>query len=217
MMGVYTYAFTRLAKFGTGDIPYPLFALSGLVLWTFVSRGVMQGSESLVSGFQLVTKTSAPRLLIPLSAVVSMLVDWVISLLLFLLFAAIYGRFPNWRAVAVLPLLLVTLLLVYGLSLLLSSLYVKYRDVGQALPFVVQLWFFLSPVAYSLHTPGLSVATIVQAANPLVGLIEGVRWALLGTAAPHGLLVVAIVEALACFVVGLLYFGRVDRTIADDV
>jgi lipopolysaccharide transport system permease protein len=217
MMLVYTYAFTRLARLDTGSIPYPLFALSGLVLWTFVSRAVVQGSSSLVNDIPLVTRTYAPRLVIPLSAVVSMFVDFLISLALFLVFAAAYGRVPGWRVVAVPPILAATFVLALGVSLFLSALNVKYRDVGQALPFLVQLWFFLSPVAYSLHTPGLSWETIVQAANPMVGLIEAMRWALLGTAAPHGLLIVAVALACLSFLGGLLYFGRADRSLADDV
>ena len=217
MMAVYTYAFTRLAKFGTGAIPYPLFALSGLVLWIFVSRATIQGAESLLNNIQLVTKTPAPRVLIPTAAVVAMLVDFVISLALFVVFAAGYGRLPTWHVVALVPILFLTFLLVVGVALLLSALNVRYRDVGQALPFLVQLWFFLSPVAYSLHTPGVGWATIVQAANPMVGLIEAARWALLGTPAPHGLLAVAVVEALVAFGVGLVHFSRVERTLADDV
>jgi ABC-type polysaccharide/polyol phosphate export permease len=218
MMAVYTYAFTRLARLSTGaNVPYPLFALSGLVLWLFVSRAVLQGANSLLNDIALVTKTSAPRILIPFGAVVAMLIDFVISLVLFLAFAAAYGRLPDWRFAVVFPIVACTVVLVTGLALLLSALNVKYRDVSQALPFIVQLWFFLSPVAYSLHTPGISWQTIVQAANPLVGLIEAVRWALLGTPAPHGLLLVAVVETAVLFAVGLAYFARVDRTVADDV
>lgn len=216
MMAVYTYAFTRVGRLSTGSIPYPLFALSGLVVWVFVARATVTGAQSLLTDLQVVTKTAAPRMLIPLASVASVVIDFLISLGLFIVFAAFYGRLPSVRALAVVPLLLALIGLTYGLGLLLSSLNVKYRDVGQALPFLVQIWFFLSPIAYTLHTPGLSWETIVQALNPLVGIVEATRWALLNGPAPHGLLLVSIVEIVVLLGVALVYFSRVERTLADD-
>jgi lipopolysaccharide transport system permease protein len=217
MMLVYTFAFSHLAKVNIPGIPYPLFALSGLTLWIFVSRGVSLGSESLVSNIPIVTKTSSPRILIPLAAVVSVFVDFVIALVLFLAISAVYGRYPSWRFAFVPLLLLAAFVLALGISLLLSATNVRYRDVGQALPFIVQLWFFLSPVAYLLQTPGHSWETAIQALNPLVGLILAFRWALLATPPPHGLLAVALAISAIMLVVGLLRFERLERTIADDV
>lgn len=217
MMLVYTFAFSHLAKVNIPGIPYPLFALSGLTLWIFVSRGVMLGSDSLVSNIPIVTKTSSPRILIPLAAVVSVFVDFLIALALFLVIAGTYGRYPSWRFAFVPPLLLVAFTLALGISLFLSATNVRYRDVGQALPFIVQLWFFLSPVAYLLQTPGHSWETVIQGLNPLVGLILAFRWALLGTPPPHGLLIFSIVIALVVLAVGLLRFARLERTLADDV
>jgi lipopolysaccharide transport system permease protein len=216
MMLVYTFAFSHLARVNVPGTPYPLFALSGLTLWIFVSRGVTMGSDSIVSNIPIVTKTASPRLLIPLAAVVSVFVDFLIALAIFFVMAALYGRYPSWRLAAVPPLMCVAFMLVLGLSLLLSATNVRYRDVGQALPFIVQLWFFLSPVAYLLQTPGHSWETAVQAMNPLVGLILAFRWALLGTPPPHGLLVLAIVVSLVVFIGGVLHFARLERTLADD-
>jgi lipopolysaccharide transport system permease protein len=217
MMLVYTFAFSHLAKVNIPGIPYPLFALSGLTLWIFVSRGVTLGSDSLVSNIPIVTKTSSPRILIPLAAVVSVFVDFLIALVLFLAIAAIYGRYPSWRFAFTPLLLLVAFILAFGISLFLSATNVRYRDVGQALPFIVQLWFFLSPVAYLLQTPGHSWETAIQALNPLVGLILAFRWALLATPLPHGLLTVAVAISMGMLVLGLLRFERLERTIADDV
>lgn len=217
MMAVYTYAFTQLARVTTGGVPYVLYALSGLTLWTFVSRGVFVGTMSLVSEIAIVTKTSAPRVLVPMAALTSMLVDFVITLGLFIVFDASYGRLPDWRF-AFVPLLLgLTYLLTLGMSLGLSALNVRYRDVSQALPFVIQLWFFVSPIAFPLLTPGRAWETYLQALNPLVGIILAFRWSLLGTPAPHGLFIVALVVTLIVFALGVAYFSRVDRTIADDV
>jgi homopolymeric O-antigen transport system permease protein len=216
MMLVYTFAFSHLARVNIPGVPYPLFALSGLTLWIFVSRGVVLGSESLVTNIPIVTKTSSPRMIIPLAAVVAVLVDFVIALMLFLVIAALYGRFPTWRFAFVPPLLLVAFTLALGIALLLSATNMRYRDVGQALPFTVQLWFFLSPVAYLLQTPGHSWETAIQAVNPLVGLILAFRWALLATPPPHGLLAVAVAVSLTLFVAGLFHFARLERTLADD-
>ena len=119
MMLVYTFAFSHLAKVAIPGTPYPLFALSGLTLWIFVSRGLIMGSESLVSNIQLVTKTSCPRLLIPLAAVVSVFVDFLVALVLFLVIAAAYGRYPTWHFVFVPLILLMAFVLTLGLSLLL--------------------------------------------------------------------------------------------------
>lgn len=216
MMLVYTFAFSHLARVNVPGTPYPLFALAGLTLWIFVSRGVMLGSDSLVQNIPIVTKTSSPRIIIPIAAVVSVFVDFVIALALFLIISGAYGRHPTWRFAAVPPLLLVTFLLALGIALFLSATNVRYRDVGQALPFIVQLWFFLSPVAYLLQTPGHSWETAIQAVNPLVGLILAFRWALLGTPPPHGLLIVSVAVSVVVFAAGLLHFARLERTLADD-
>jgi lipopolysaccharide transport system permease protein len=217
MMLVYTFAFSHLARVNIPGIPYPLFALSGLTLWIFVSRAVVLGSDSLVQNIPIVTKTSSPRFVIPLAAVVSTFVDFMISLTLFLAIAGIYGRAPSWHLVFVPLLMIVAFALCLGLALGLSATNVRYRDVGQALPFLVQLWFFLSPVAYLLQTPGHSWETIIQAVNPLVGLILAFRWCLLDAPAPHGLLAVAVSVSFAILALGVFRFSQVERTLADDV
>jgi homopolymeric O-antigen transport system permease protein len=218
MLLVYTYAFSHLARVSIpGGVPYPVFALAGLTLWIFVSRAVLTGAESIVQGISLVKKTPAPRIILPLAANASVLVDFLVSLVLFLVISAAYGRHPGWQFVVAVPLLLASFLLVIGLSLFLSATNVRYRDVGQALPFLVTLWFFLSPVAYQLQTPGLSWQTIVQAANPMVGLILAFRWALVGTPLPHGLLAVSLAETAAVFALGVVRFAHAERTLADDV
>jgi lipopolysaccharide transport system permease protein len=217
MMLVYTFAFSHLARVNVPGTPYPLFALSGLTLWIFVARGVTMGSDSLVQNIPIVTKTSSPRIIIPLAAVVSVFVDFVIALVLFLVISGVYGRHPTWRFVFVPPLLLAAFVLVLGISLFLSATNVRYRDVGQALPFIVQLWFFLSPIAYLLRTPGHSWETVIQALNPLVGLVLAFRWSLIASPPPHGLLVVAVGITLALFGLGVIQFARTERTIADDV
>ncbi len=216
MMAVYTFAFTQLVRVNTGPVPYALYALSGLVIWMFVSRSVSIATSSLVNEIAIVTKTAAPRVLVPLASITSNLVDFVIALVLFVLFDLAYGRIPDWRFVFVFPLLALTFALTLGLSLLLSALNVRYRDVAQALPFTIQLWFFLSPVAFALLA-GAAWERRVLALNPLVGILLAFRWALLGMPASASSLVIALVVTAVVFAVGLAYFSGVDRTIADDV
>jgi len=217
MLLVYTFAFSHLARVAIPGIPYPVFALAGLTLWIFVSRGVIIGSESLVTNMQLVTKTACPRVLIPLAAVVSVFVDFVVAFCLYLVISALYGFYPTWRYLLLPVIVLIAFILAIGLSLLFSATSVRYRDVGQVLPFLVQLWFFLSPIAYLLQTPGHSWETIVQALNPMVGLILALRWVLLGTPQPHGIFLAAVVVSVGCFVFGVVRFAHAERTIADDV
>jgi lipopolysaccharide transport system permease protein len=217
MMLVFTYAFGYLAKITfPGDVPYPLFALAGLTLWTFVSRGVYQGASSFIANIGLVTKTSSPRIIIPLAAVASMFLDFVISFALFLVFSLAYGVYPTWRFVFIPFILLVTFAFTFGISLFLSALNVRYRDVAQALPFLIQLWFFLSPVAYNLPIASQPWVTLI-ALNPMVGLIETFRWTVLGTDRPAGLLVAAVLVSAAWVLIGLAYFAKIERTFADDV
>lgn len=216
MMLVFTYAFSRIGDIYTNEVPYPVFALSGLALWVFVSRAVFQGSTSLVTNQQLVTKTACPRFLLPLAGVSTMLLDFLISFVLFVMVALGYGVLPSPRLLAVVPILLVTFAFVLGISLVLASLNVRYRDVQQALPFLIQLWFFFSPVAYTLPVttqPWVSLAGL----NPLVGLIEAFRWATLGTPRPQGMLALGVLVSLTWLAAGLVYFARAERTFADDV
>ena len=217
LMLVYTFAFGHLAKVKTPGIPYPVFALSGLVLWIFVSRATLMGSESLIVNMPLITKTSCPRILIPIAAVFSVFADFLVAIVLYVILAAFYGVAPGWHVVFVPPLLLVACILALGLGLFLSATTVRYRDVGQALPFLITLWFFLSPVAYLLQTPGHSWETVVQALNPLVGLILALRWALLDTPAPHGMLAMAVAVSVLIFVGGVARFAQTERTIADEL
>src|SRR3954453_13247717 len=170
MLLVYTFAFSRIAEVVIPGTPYAVFALAGLTMWIFVSRGVVIGAQSLLTHMPLVTKTSVPRILLPIAAVVSVLADFLIAFILYLIISAAYGTYPTWRLAFAPLLFLAAFVLTLGLALLLAATSVRYRDVAQALPFLVQLWFFLSPIAYLLQTPGHSWETVVQALNPLVGL-----------------------------------------------
>jgi len=209
MTFVFVYAFRKLAKVQTGDVPYPVFALAGFVFWTYFAKAVAQGGDSLVMNAQLLTKIYCPRLLIPVAVVLAGLVDLVLGVMFFVVFAAFYGYAPTWR-LALLPVFLaLALVFTIGFTLLLSALNVRYRDVRQGLPFLINLLLFLSPVVYP-------IGSRVLAANPLVGTIEGWRWALVGNTPPSSFaLGMSVAVSLATFALGVAYFSRVERVFAD--
>lgn len=215
MLAVYTFALSRIVETQV-DVPYPLFAIAGITAWQFVSRAVSTGAESLVTQVNVIKRTGSPRILFPAASVVSGSIDFAISLLLFFVFSGIYGHAPTWRVVLVLPLLALAFALALGIALLLAPAHVRYRDVGRLLPFVVQLWFFLSPVAYVLPPLG-TVTRVVEVLNPMVGLLSGFRWALLGSHLAAGQLAAAAGISIALLVAGVVTFGRRQHTIADDL
>src|SRR5581483_9003670 len=163
-------------------VPYPLFALSALVPFTLFSNGVSQGARSLVSSGELIKKIYFPRLLVPLAAVSAFLLDFVLALAMLFGMMLYYGFVPGWNALWLPLLLLLTLAASVGVALWLSAMNVRYRDVGYTVPFLLQVWLFSTPIAYPTSLLHGHWQTI-YALNPMVGVVEGFRWALLGKAA----------------------------------
>jgi homopolymeric O-antigen transport system permease protein len=217
MIAVFSYAFSRFQNQSLG-VPYALWAIAGIAVWIFVSRAVMQGAGSLVGNTPFLTRTAVQRPLIPLAAVCASCVDLIVGVALFLVFAAGYEVYPTWRYALIPALIALAFLMALGLSFLLSPLEVRFRDVGRTLPFAVQLWFFVSPVAYQLPASGSELARLVlHDLNPMVGLLESFRWALIGTAPPDSTLVVTLAFTGAVMVAGILYFTRAERMLVDDL
>jgi lipopolysaccharide transport system permease protein len=216
-MLIFSVFFGRLAKIPSDGIPYPIFAFAALVPWTLFAHGLNQASNSLVSGANLIKKVYFPRLVMPTSAVLSGLVDFALSLVVLLGMMAFYGIAPSWRALAILPLIGLAVLTSLGAALWLAALNVEYRDVRYVVPFLTQVWLFATPIAYpsSLLPEGWRM---LYAINPMVGVVEGFRWALLdaGTA-PGPLILVSVLVALALLVSGAFYFRRMEATFADVV
>lgn len=215
LMLVFLFAFRTLGNVQTDGVPYVLFAFAGLAFWTFFSRAVGAAADSLVLNAPLLTKTAAARLLMPLAAIAAALVDLAITMVLLVVFVAIYGHPLTWRLALLPAVVALGLLLVSGLGILLSAINVRYRDIRNALPFAIQLLLFISPIGYSLST--LSDKAIrVLSINPLVGIIEAWRWCWLGTPAPSAwALGWAIAVPFVLMAVGLRYFSRVSRDFAD--
>jgi lipopolysaccharide transport system permease protein len=214
---VFTLVFRRLAKVPSDGIPYPLFAFAGLAAWSYHASSVTRATQSLVGNAPLVTKVYFPRLLMPLAAVLPGLVDLALSLLTLGVLMVIYGTAPGWELLT-LPVWVGALTATsFGTGLWLSALNVQYRDVNQAIALFVQLWLFLSPVAYpsSMVRGGLRT---VYALNPMVGVLEGFRWALLDGPRPAAsMLLASTAVMLVLLVSGLLYFQRTERRFADVI
>jgi lipopolysaccharide transport system permease protein len=217
-MVVFTVFFGRLAKMPSDGIPYPLFAFAALVPWTFFANGLTQGAMSLVASGHLITKVYFPRLLVPTARVLGGMLDLLLAFSVLLGMMAWYGIFPRPAGLLWLPALVVlALITAVGISLWLSALNVRYRDIQHVVPFLVQLWLFATPIAY----PSSLLAEHwrpLYAINPMVGVVEGFRWALLGSGpAPGPLLISSTLAALVMLVTGTFFFRRIERTFADVI
>ncbi len=220
---VFTLFFGRLARIGSDGLPYPLFSYAGLLVWTFFAQGLAQSSASVVGSANLITKVYFPRVVIPLAAVLSGLLDLAVATPLLVVMMAYYKVWPGAAVVAVPLVLLLALLAVAGVGLWLAALNVEYRDVRFVVPFLVQLWLFVTPVIYpaSVVAPRLErlgVPGWVLGLNPMAGVVEAFRWAMLGRgAAPAALIAASAIVAILLCVTGALYFRSVERSFADVV
>ncbi len=220
---VFTIFFGRLAGIPSDGLPYPLFSYAGLVVWTFFAQGLSQASVSVVGSANLITKVYFPRLVIPLSAVLAGLLDMAVASPILVVMMAYYHVWPGGALAAVPLALLLALLAVTGVGLWLSALNVEYRDVRFVVPFLVQIWLFVTPVIYpaSVVAPRLErlgVPAWALGLNPMAGAVEGFRWAALGRgAAPVALMAASAAVAVVLCVTGALYFRSVEREFADVV
>jgi lipopolysaccharide transport system permease protein len=217
LMVVFSLFFGRVAGVASNGIPYALFSLAGLVPWTFFSNAMLLGSDSLVSNSALVSKIYFPRIFIPGGVVAAGFVDLAISLVILFAVVLLWGFTPS-IGVLILPLLVVmAAAAALGVSSALSAVNVRYRDVRYVVPFAIQMWLFASPIAYPSSLIGEPWRTL-SAINPMVGVVEGFRWATLGVGdAPWALMGISAASALFLLVAGLAYFDRVERGFADYV
>jgi lipopolysaccharide transport system permease protein len=216
-MIVFSIFFGRLARMPSDGIPYPIFSFAALVPWTFFSNGLNQGSNSLVSSANLIKKVYFPRLAIPLATVSSGIVDFALAFIMLLGMMLYYGIIPTTNILWLPVFVLLSLIISLGVSLWLSAMNVQFRDVRYIIPFLTQLWLFATPIAYPsslLSEPWRTIYGI----NPMVGVVEGFRWALLGTnTAPGPVILVSLLVSLAILVSGTLYFRRMEKNFADIV
>ncbi len=216
-MLIFTAIFSRIARIPSEGVPYPVFAYAGLMPWNLFAGALQRAIQSVVSSAPLITKVYFPRLIVPVAATISASVDFAIGFVVLVIMAIASGFLPTWRIVALPGAIGLTLLSALAVGLWLSALNVRYRDVGHAIPFLVQIWMFASPVAY----PASMVPEqwrLLYSLNPMVGAIDGFRWALLGKPVPD-LQTIAVGTGVALLLLawGLLYFGRTERTFADVI
>lgn len=216
-MVVFSLFFGRLAKVPSDGIPYPIFSFAALVPWQFFANGLNQSATSLVTESKLITKIYFPRLIIPIATVLSGVVDFLLAFVVLLGMMLFYGITPTVNVIWLPFLVLLAFCTALGAGLWLSAMNVQFRDVRYTIPFLVQFWLFATPIAYPsslLSEPWRMLFGI----NPMVGVVEGFRWALLGTeTAPGGIIVLSSLVAITALVSGAFYFRRLEKTFADIV
>ena len=216
-MMIFTAIFGIMAKMPSDGIWYPVFSLTALLPWTYFSQAVTRAGESVVVNAKIVSKIYFPRLWLPLAMVVSPLVDFALSMVLLfgLLF---YAGIPlTWKVVTLPVFVLLAMLTALGLSLFTSAMNAKYRDVGHAITFVIQIWMYLSPIVYPVSLVPERWRWI-YGLNPMAGVIEGFRWALLGRTAPDPIVMVeSLVVLVLVIIAGLVYFRQMERQFADII
>jgi lipopolysaccharide transport system permease protein len=216
-MLVFSVFFGRLAKMPSDGVPYPLFAFAALVPWTYFAAAISQGSNALVASQALVSKVYFPRMLIPLASVVTPMVDAGVSLVVLGVMLAWYGHLPGLAIVWLPAFALLAVVAAFGVVLFLAALNVAYRDIRYVLPFLTQLWLFATPVAYPASLLPEQWRW-VYAVNPMVSVVEGFRWALLGTSVLDARMLAASSASTAlAVVVGVWYFRRLETTFADVI
>jgi lipopolysaccharide transport system permease protein len=216
-MLIFSLFFGRLVKVPSDGIPYPIFAFAALVPWTFFANGLNQSSNSLIASANLLKKVYFPRLAIPIATVLAGVDDFILAFVVLLLLIAYYRITPTINIVWLPLFLALAFITSLGVGLWMSALNVKYRDVRYVVPFLIQIWLFATPVAYPSSLLSQPWRTI-YGLNPMVGVVEGFRWALLGTNTAPGLMVVASsVAALLILITGAFYFRYMEKTFADVV
>lgn len=216
-MVIFSVIFGNLAKLPSDGIPYPIFSYVALLPWQLFAGALQRAGTSLVGNANLLTKVYFPRLVIPLSAVAAGLVDFALAFVVLLGLMLFYHIQLTWAVLALPFLILLALLTALAVGVWFSALNVQYRDVQHMIPFVVQVWMYASPVAYSVGLIPGGKWRILYGLNPMAGVIQGFRWALLGAAPPDELMLVSVVIVAVLLVSGLYYFKRMEKTFADVV
>lgn len=214
-MAIFSIFFGRLANVPSDGLPYPLFALAGLVPWLFFMNGLSHGANSLVENEKLIKKVFFPRMIVPLSSVLAGLLDFAVASSLLVVAMAWYAIAPSPEILVLPVFVLLAVIAATGVALWLSALNVQFRDVRYVVPFLGQIWMFASPIAYPASLLNESWR-LVYALNPMVGVVEGVRWSLLGAGQPQwGVYGVSAAVAVTLLVTGAFFFRRVERSFAD--
>ncbi len=215
-MIIFSLFFGGLAQISSNDIPYPVFVYSALLSWTLFAESCNRSTASMVANANIIQKVYFPRIALPLSSVMSPLVDFAIAFTILIAMMAYFGIIPTINVIFLPLFVLMASITSLGVGLWLSALNVQYRDFQYVVPFMVQIWMFASPVVYPASLVPESYQ-LLYGLNPMVGVIEGFRWALFGTPMPGMITIASVFISLTLLVTGLLYFTRVEKTFADTV
>lgn len=216
-MVVFSIFFGKLAQMPSDGVPYPIFSFSALVPWTLFSNGLSHSSTSLVGNANLLRKVYFPRIVIPISGVMAGLVDFLIAMVVLILMMFYYGKTLTPRILVLPPLIILTMLCSLGVGFWLSALNVRFRDVRYIIPFLIQIWLFATPIVYPSSLLGEPMRTL-YGLNPMAGVVEGFRWALLGTDTQFGpMIFVSVIAVVIVLISGLYYFRRMEHVFADIV
>jgi lipopolysaccharide transport system permease protein len=214
-VAIFTIVFGYFAKMPTNGVPYPLFAFAAVLPWTYFSEAVRRSSTGLVNESELVRKVFFPRLVIPLGGVIAPMVDFLIGFVVLLLLMAWYGFAPGWQILLVPVLLLIAGALALAVGLWLGPINVRFRDIKHTLPFLIQVWMYATPIVYPLSIVPAEWRWLYSL-NPMVGVIEGFRWAVLGQGNPDGAaMVISAVLIVVLLFGGLVFFKKQERSFAD--
>jgi lipopolysaccharide transport system permease protein len=217
-MIVFSLFFGGLAQIPSDGVPYPIFSYAALVPWTFFSTGLTSSSNSLVGSANLIKKVYFPRLVIPIATVLSGVIDFVLAFLVLIVLMLFYGILPTANVIFLPLFVLLAFVTALGVGLWLSAMNVQFRDVRYTVPFLTQFWMFITPIAYPSSLIENDTLRAIYGLNPMAGVVEGFRWALLGTEnAPGPVIVASSIAALLLLVSGLFYFRRMEKTFADVV
>jgi len=217
-MIVFNFLFGTVAKVPTDGIAYPIFAFTALLPWGLFTTALNQASRSLTANHNMITKIYFPRLVLPVASVLAGLIDFAIAFVILIGLMFYFKVTPAWNVLWALPLfVLLAILTALGVALWLSAINVQYRDVNYALPFITQFWLFITPVAYSAQVIS-EKWQLAYSLNPMAGVVNGFRWALLGSGrGPDAALWVSVGISLLVLVTGLFYFRNMERTFADTI
>jgi lipopolysaccharide transport system permease protein len=216
MMVIFTVIFGGFAKIPSDGVPYPLFSFAALLPWMLFSEGLTRSTMSMVANANIMTKVYFPRLVMPISGILSPLVDFAVSLSILVVMMAYYGFVPTLNVVFLPFFIFLALATSLGVGLWLSALNVKYRDFQYTVPFIIQLWMYASPVVYPASLIPESIR-FLYGLNPMVGVIEGFRWALLGSPMPGSIILVSVGAVVVLLVSGMFNFRRMEQYYADIV
>jgi len=216
-VAIFSVVFGRFAKIPSGGLPYPLFAFAAVLPWTYFAEAVRRSATVMVSDAELIRKVYFPRLVMPLAGVIAPLLDFALAFAVLLFLMAWYGVAPGWQMLFAAPLILLTTLLALSVGLWLGPINVRFRDIKHTLPFLIQVWMYASPVVYPLSLVPESFRW-VYSLNPMVGVIEGFRWAVLGSGTPDLQAIAISFILIAAFLFGgLVFFRHMEQTFADTI